>query len=107
MTTPVAEQEPPLVLHRCHWKPKLVGASVHEPVEAIKVLPAVAVPLIVGGAVFTGAAGDDGDGTGPSGGDGAPGVVGELPGGLAGLPGRDPGGDGFRFAALTQRRTLV
>jgi hypothetical protein len=63
------------------------------------VLPAVALPPIVGGAVFTGVVGD--------GGDGATGVVGELPGGLDGLPGRDPGDGGFGGVALTQRWTRV
>ena len=70
-------------------------------------LPAVALPTIVGGAVFAGAVGDGGDETtGPTGGDGATGVVGELPGELAGLPVRDPGDGGF-LVALTQRWTRV
>ncbi|MGA9860444.1 MAG: hypothetical protein WBQ18_21450 [Solirubrobacteraceae bacterium] len=45
---------------------------VHVPVEAVSVLPWVALPLIVGGTVFTGVRDRASDA-------GVPGVVGELP----------------------------
>jgi hypothetical protein len=67
---------------------------VHVPVEALSVLPSVALPLIVGGAVFTGA-------VDPTAGDGAPG---EVFGGTSG----GNNGDGFlRLPAFTQRCARV
>jgi len=51
-----AAQLLPPPLHRSHWYAKLVGLSLHVPFDAVNVCPTVVVPLIVGGAVLTGAA---------------------------------------------------
>jgi hypothetical protein len=46
----------PSIAHRCHWYANDVGLLLHVPFEAVSVDPSRAVPLIVGGAVFVGAA---------------------------------------------------
>jgi hypothetical protein len=69
---------------------------VHVPFEAVSVLPWVALPLIVGGALFTGGRDRAGDA-------GVPGDVGELPDGDEEDDGED--GFGFALAVLTQRQT--
>src|SRR5215210_1427339 len=46
----------PSIAHRCHWYVNDVGLLLHVPFEAVSVDPSPAVPLIVGGAVFAGAA---------------------------------------------------
>jgi hypothetical protein len=51
----IAEQLPPSLSHRCHWYVN-VGEPVHVPSFAVSVWPSLAVPLIVGGALFVGAA---------------------------------------------------
>jgi hypothetical protein len=76
---------------------------VHVPFEAVSVLPWVALPLIVGGAVFTG-------GRDPASDAGVPGDVGELPDGDEDDGDEDDDGDeedcfGFALAVLTQRQT--
>jgi hypothetical protein len=77
---------------------------VHVPCEAVSVLPWVALPLIVGGAVFTGGRDRVGD-------TGVPGDVGELPDGDEEDDGdEDDDGDeedgfGFALAGLAQRQT--
>src|SRR5438477_99997 len=43
-------------LQSCHWYANEVGLPLHVPLEAVSVCPTVSVPLIVGGAVLTGAA---------------------------------------------------
>lgn len=77
---------------------------VHVPVEAVSVLPWVALPLIVGGAAFTGGRDRGGDA-------GVPGDVDELPDGDEEDDGDDEedgdeeDGVGFAVAVLTQRQT--
>jgi hypothetical protein len=44
----------PSVAHRCHWYAYDDGLFDHVPLEAVRVDPAFAVPLIVGDAVFCG-----------------------------------------------------
>ena len=45
---------PPDRGQRTHWKAKLVGALVHEPVVVVRVEPTAAVPEIRGSAVLAG-----------------------------------------------------
>src|SRR3954462_11465489 len=49
-------QDAPVALHRRHWYWNAVGLPVHVPFSAVSVSPTFGVPLIVGGAVFAGAA---------------------------------------------------
>jgi hypothetical protein len=56
---PIAAQSAPFACppdrgQRTHWKAKLVGAFVHDPVVAVRVEPTVAVPEIRGSAVLAG-----------------------------------------------------
>ena len=44
------------MLHRSHWYLKEVGSLFHVPVEPVSLSPTLAVPVIVGSTVFTGAA---------------------------------------------------
>ncbi len=46
----------PRSVHRRHWYAKLVGEFDHEPRRAVSLLPARAVPVMVGAARFVGAA---------------------------------------------------
>ena len=50
--------EPPSGPHRCHWYAYAVGLFVHEPVDAVNVLPCCVFPAIAGSAVLTGTATD-------------------------------------------------
>lgn len=52
----ISTQLAPAPLQRFHWNEYEVGLSVQVPVAAVRVWPSSAVPEIVGGAVFVGAA---------------------------------------------------
>jgi hypothetical protein len=73
---------------------------VHVPVEALRLLPCVALPLIVGTAVFAGAV-DAGAGGGEIG------ATGEVVGGTGGGNNGDNGGGFLRLLTFTQRCTRV
>jgi hypothetical protein len=52
----MAEQPPPVPMHRSHWYEKAgAGLPLHEPGLTVSVLPSCGVPEMVGGAVFFGA----------------------------------------------------
>lgn len=51
----IGPQPPPPLSHRSHWYAYLIPDPVHVPVEPVRLAPTTAVPLIVGGEVFTGA----------------------------------------------------
>jgi hypothetical protein len=54
---PVMSPQPaPALLQRCHWYVNVVGLPDQVPFDAVSVEPSRAVPLIVGAAVFVGAA---------------------------------------------------
>jgi hypothetical protein len=46
----------PFASQRCHWYVKVVGFPSHVPFCAVSVSPTRGVPVMVGGAVFTGGA---------------------------------------------------
>ena len=52
---PISEQLAPAPSQRRHWNAYPVGELLQEPFEAVSVWPCLAVPEIVGKALFTGA----------------------------------------------------
>jgi hypothetical protein len=49
-------QAVPSAAHRCHRQRNVLGAPVHVPLWAVRIIPFSGVPVIVGRAVFVGAA---------------------------------------------------